>query len=188
MHLDQVIMTYNNMTHKILTFVLILFLFSCKKEKDENAMYKDLKISSENPEPPYNQLKYRITFPDTVQVNKPYQATIRFESDFDTILPPVQIDAVSDSTKTRLITFYHYVPVKPSMKNENDLILKDSTFIPNREFLVKNIVFKEKGTFTFCGLIYDEIMYNFYDNKGKRDSVHFARKKQQVFKDVVVID
>ncbi len=174
------------MTHKILIFVFIILLYSCKKDKQE--IDKEFKISSENPEPPYNQLKYRITFPDTVQVNKPYQATIRFESDFDTIIEPIQYINKIDSTKSRIITFYYFDHIKSPMKEENDLIIKDSMFIPNKEFLVKNIVFKEKGTFTFCGLIYDEIMYNFYDNKGKRDSVHFARKKQQIFKDVVVID
>ncbi len=176
------------MTYKILTFVLIFLLFSCKKEKDENAMYKDLKISSENPRPLYNQLKYRITFPDTVQVNKPYQATIKFESDFDTIIDPIQYIDVIDTTKIRTIIFYQFEPVEPSKTPKGNLILKDSTFVPNKKFTTKNIIFKKKGKFTFFGLINDEIMYNFYDNKGKRDSVHFARREQQVFKDVVVIE
>ena len=176
------------MSQKVLIFVVMVLLYSCKKEVDKDAMYKEIKISSENPQPPYNQLKYKMIFPDTIQINKAYEATITFESDFDTILPPVQIDAISDSTKTRLITFYHYKPIKSPMNDENNLILKDSMFVLNKEFDVKNIVFKEKGTFTFCGLIYDQIMYNFYDNKGKRDSVHFAIRKQQIFKNVVVID
>ncbi len=173
------------MTHKILTFVLIFLLFSCKKEIDKNAMYKELKISSENPEPPYNQLKYRMTFPDTVQVNKSYHAIIRFESDFDTIIDPIQYIDVIDTTKIRTIIFYQFEPTK---KPKENLILKDSIFVPNKEFLVKNIVFKEKGKFTFCGLINDEVVFEFYDSKGKRDSVHISRRKQQVFKDVVVID
>ncbi|MDN3706156.1 hypothetical protein QW060_03345 [Myroides ceti] len=174
------------MTHKIIIFVLMILLCSCKKDNED--IDENLKITSENPQPPYNQLKYKMIFPDTIQLNRPYEATIVFESDFDTILPPVQIDAISDSTKTRLITFYQFEPIKSPMKDENDLILKDSMFVLNKKFSVKNIVFKEKGTFTFCGLIFDEVMYNYYDNKGKRDSIHFTRRKQQIFKNVVVID
>ncbi|WP_448606647.1 hypothetical protein [Paenimyroides ceti] len=174
------------MSQKILIFVLMILLYSCKK--DEEEIDKDLKITSENPQPPFRQLKYKMVFPDTIQVNKPYEATIVFESDFDTIIEPIQYIEVIDTTKIRVITFYQFEPIKSPMKDENDLILKDSMFVPNKEFNVKNIVFKEKGTFTFCGLIYDEVMYNYYDNKGKRDSIHFTRRKQQIFKNVVVID
>lgn len=114
---------------------------------------------------------------------------IKFESDFDTIIPPIQIDeSLEDTTKTRLITFYYFEPIKSPMKSKTDLILIDSAFVLNKYFDLKNIVFKEKGEFTFCGLLEDRIMYNHYNEKGIRDSVHFSRLKQQIFKKVVVIE
>src|SRR5690606_16140383 len=100
----------------------------------------------------YNQLKYTFNLPDTVIVNKPYTATVEFQSDFDTIIDPVQINP-HDSAKMRLITFYNYEPVKATVKSNEKLILIDSTFVLNKSFDVNNIVFKEKGEFVFCGLI-----------------------------------
>ncbi len=176
------------MTRKILIFVLMILLYSCKKEVDKDAIYKDLKISSENPQPPYNQLKYKMIFPDTIQLNKPYEATIVFESDFDTIIEPIQYIEKIDTTRVRTIIFYQFEPIESSKKTKGNFVVKDSVFVPNKEFSVKNIVFKEKGAFTFCGLINDVIVFEFYDDRGKRDSVHIARRKQQIFKNVVVID
>jgi len=74
------------------------------------------------------------------------------------------------------------------MKSNEDLILKDSAFVLNKKFDIDSIVFKETGEFVFCGLIKDEIMYNHYNSKGIRDSVHFDRRMQQIFKKVVVIE
>src|SRR5690554_1099141 len=170
----------------IFYFLIVITLLSCDKKEEKNP-YLDIKISEEIPEIPYKQLKYKIKLPDTVRVNSVYKAIIEFESDFDTIMPPVQVDA-SDSTKVRLITFYHYEPIKSPMRSEEDLILKDSAFVLNKSFNVLNIVFNEIGEFVFCGLIYDEIMFNYYNKHGIRDSIYFARRKQQIFKKVVVIE
>ncbi|WP_448606658.1 hypothetical protein [Paenimyroides ceti] len=175
------------MTHKIIIFVLMILLYSCKKDKED--IDKNLKITSENPQPPYNQLKYKIILPDTLKVNKCYEAVITFESDFDTIIDPIQVSkALNDTTKTRLITFYNFFPVKSPMESQGNLIIKDSTFVLNKKFVIENILFKETGEFVFCGLIFDQIMYNHYNKKGVRDSVYFDRKRQQIFKKVVVID
>src|SRR5690554_1179814 len=168
-----------------LIFLGTFALLSCKKE--ERNTNERIKITSENPEPPYKQLKYKLLLPDTVYINKVYEAIIEFESDFDTIMPPVQVDA-SDSTKVRLITFYHYEPIKSPMRSEEDLILNDLAVVLNKSFNVENIEFNEVGEFFFCGLIYDEIMFNYYNKHGIRDSIYFARRKQQVFKKVVVIE
>jgi len=169
-----------------LIFLGTFALLSCKKE--ERNPYLDIKISEEIPEIPYKQLKYKMKLPDTLVVNNVYKATLEFESDFDTIIPPVQVDALSDSTKVRLITFYRFEPVRSPMKSNGDLILKDSAFVLNKRFDIDSILFKEKGEFVFCGLIEDRIMYNHYDEKGIRDSVHFARRRQQIFKKVVVVE
>src|SRR5690606_38639347 len=118
-----------------------------------------------------------------------YTATIEFESDFDKIIPPIQYDeALDDSTKMRLITYFNYEPVKASMKSLGELVRIDSTFVLNEKFEIENIVFKEKGEFIFHGFIKDVIMYNHYNDKGIRDTVYFDNLRQQIFKKVVVID
>ena len=158
-------------------FVLIT-LVSCVK-----------KVSKDFPEPYLTDLPYELILPDTVVVNKPYTATIKFESDFDAIIPPIQYDeALDDTTKMRLITYYYFEPVKAPMKSEGELVCTDSTFVLNKKFEIENIVFKEKGKFIFHGFIKDVIMYNHYNDKGIRDTVYFDNLRQQIFKKVVVID
>src|SRR5690554_267999 len=173
------------MTKPLIALCLCISLFSCKKEEKTN----NVDTNTESKEESYNQLNYTFNLPDTVIVNKPYQATIEFKSDFDTIIDPLQAGgaALEDPTKDRLITFYRFESFKHTMK-PTELVIIDTAFVLNKSFDINNIVFKEKGEFVFCGLIEDRIMYNHYNEKGIRDSVHFDRLKQEIFKNVVVID
>jgi len=155
---------------------LMVILYSCNK-----------KTYNDYPEVIHDELAYKLDLPDTVIVNKPYKVMVEFQSDFDTIMPAVQIDA-SDSTKVRLITYYRYEPVKAPMKSLSELVRIDSTFVLNKNFEIENFVFKEKGEFIFCGFIKDVIMYNHYNEKGIRDTVSFDHRKQQIFKKVVVVE
>ena len=164
------------MKNIILSGFLIITLYSCNK-----------KPYNEFPQVIHDELRYKLNLPDTVFVNKPYTVTIEFESDFDTIMPAVQVDA-SDSTKVRLITYYRYEPVRAPMESLRELIRIDSTFVLNKKFKFENTIFKEKGEFIFCGFIKDVIMYNHYNERGIRDTVHFEHRKQQIFKKVVVVD
>lgn|SRR5690606_4378725 len=167
------------MKKKIIALCICIFLFSCDK-----------KVSNEFPEILFDELQYKLNLPDTVIVNKPYQATIEFKSDFDKIIPPLQAggEALNDSTRSRLIYFYHYEPTSSSIKSISQLVLIDSTFVLNKSFDVNNIVFKEKGEFIFNGLIKDELMHSHYNEEGILDGVRFDRLKQQISKKVVVID
>jgi len=174
------------MTKPLIALCLCISLFSCKKEEKTN----NVDTNTESKEESYNQLNYTFNLPDTVIVNKPYQATIEFKSDFDTIIDPLQAGgaALEDPTKDRLITFYHYKPVKSTVKSNENLILIDSTFVLNKSFQVDNIVFKEKGEFVFCGLILDKMRYQGYNEQGILSSVRFERLKQQIRKKVVVVE
>ena len=177
------------MRKPIIIVSLCIFFFSCEKKSEKNP-YLDIKISSEITQAPYDQLEYTFNLPDTVLVNKLYKATIEFKSDFDTIIDPLQAGgaALEDPTKDRLITFYHYKPVKSTVKSNENLILIDSTFVLNKSFQVDNIVFKEKGEFVFCGLILDKMRYQGYNEQGILSSVRFERLKQQIRKKVVVVE
>jgi len=134
-----------------LIFLGTFALLSCKKE--ERNPYLDIKISEEIPEIPYKQLKYKMKLPDTLVVNNVYKATLEFESDFDTIIPPLQVDALSDSTKVRLITFYRFEPVRSPMKFNRDLILKDSAFVLNKSIDFDSMWCKKKKELVIRGLI-----------------------------------
>ena len=162
----------------ILYGLLAVTFFSCEK-----------KTANEFPRPVFNELEYKLNLPDTVVVNKPYKVTVEFKSDFDTIIDPIQAGAaLEDPTKDRLITFYHYEPVKAPMKSIDELVLIDSTFVLNKSFEVDNIVFKEKGEFVFCGLILDKVRYQGYNEQGILSSVRFEELKQQIFQKVVVVE
>jgi|SRR5690554_10958 len=171
-----------------LIFLGTFALLSCKKE--ETLIDKKPKISSENlPKSDEDGIKYKLRLPDTVLVNQPYKAVIEFESDFDTIVDPIQVNIRSttrDTTKTRVIVFYNFEPTKTPMQPH--LVLKDSTLVLNKSFEVDNIVFKEVGDFFYCGFIKDVIMYNHYNEGGIRDTVHFEERKQNILKKVVVVE
>src|SRR5690554_8028482 len=159
----------------ILSVFLISTFFSC-----------DRKVSNEFPEILFDELEYKFNLPDTVIVNKPYSAVIEFQSGFDSIIDPVQVNP-HDSTKVRLITYYRYEPVRSPMKSIGELIKIDSTFVLNKNFEI-SIVFREKGEFIYSGLIKDVIMHNHYNERGIRDTVSFEEFKQQIHKKVIVVE
>ncbi|MCP1997524.1 hypothetical protein [Flavobacterium sp. HSC-61S13] len=171
-------------------FLLLMFLLisiSCKKDRDEMILfekYKGIKLTEKRSKLSENSIKYALVFPDTVKVNQAYEAIFRFSSDFDNIVEPMV-----DTVNFRTITFNYYLPIKIGNKIENhDIVLKDSILIPNKLFVLENVRFTEKGSFVFLALIEDRIMYNFYNDSGKRDSIHYDRKIQEIKKKVVVID
>ncbi len=175
---------------KVKYFLLLLFLMlliSCKKDRHEKIFfekYKGIKLTEKRTKLSENSIKYALAFPDTVKVNQPYEAIFRFSSDFDTIVEPMV-----DTVVFRTITFNYYLPIKIGDKIENhDIVLKDSILIPNKLFVLENVRFTEKGSFVFLASIDDRIMYNFYNDSGKRDSIHYDRKIQEIKKKVVVID
>lgn len=183
---------------KYIFFSLSIFftLISCKKEiqniektgepRDNELVITrtPMNVGAKNA----HELKYRMILPETLKVNEPYKAVIEFESDFDTIVDPVQFAVKLDSTKPRVIQFYRYKPKKLSEKDIEEYVIIDSTFVSNKQFTVENIVFKEKGEYLFQGYLFDEIMYNFYNDKGKRDSIHFDQRRQMITKKVVVVE
>lgn len=170
------------------TFIILLTLFltSCvdRREKNKDYLkYKDIKITEDVPKTVHNDIKYELILPDTIKKGTSYDAIFNFKSEFDNITDPMK-----DSLRYRIITFYYFEPLKSPIKKEGvDLHIKDSIFIPNKKFILGNVKFKESGEHIFAALIKDEIMYSYYTGK-HRDSVHFSRKMQQVFKKVVVID
>lgn len=173
------------------TLFISLTLISCNKEKSNNneenliLTREPMVVGAKNA----NELIYKMYLPETLQVNKPYSAIIEFESDFDKIIDPLQAGgtALKDSMKSRVIQFFQYEPLKLSETTEK-YITKDSVLVLNKRFTVDNILFKEKGEYLFQGYLLDEIMYNFYNEKGIRDSIHFDQRRQMITKKVVVVD
>lgn len=179
-----------------MTLCICFAFISCKKEEVDNIKHRensgeDISITRESistPAEDANELKYRLILPETLQANKPYNAVIEFESDFDKIIDPIQYVTKLDSTKPRVVQFFLYEPRKLSERENKKYIIVDSSFVSNKKFTVDNIIFEEKGEYLFQGFLFDEIMYNFYDEKGIRDSIHFDQRRQVITKKVVVID
>ncbi|QQU04950.1 hypothetical protein [Myroides odoratus] len=166
-------------------FLIVILLLSCKKKEKQPEEYKGIQLTESLSESLSGNITYTLNLPDTLKVNELYDAIFKFDSPFDTIVDPM----VSDSIKFRTIKFSYYQPLKIGNKiMENDIVLKDSVYIPNKEFILGNVKFKEKGKFLFLVSIEDQIMYNFYNNQGKRDSIHFDRIFEEIKKEVVVIE
>src|SRR5690554_3481937 len=113
------------MKKPLIALCLCISLFSCEK-----------KVSNGFPEILFDELEYKFNLPDTLIANKLYSATIEFKSDFDKIINPLQArgDALKDSTKARLIYFYHFEPIQFPMKSNENFVLKDSSFVLNKSF------------------------------------------------------
>lgn len=163
-----------------LLLIAIVF-FSCIKkqqEKDEFEEYKGLQLTESLSKSLKGNISYTLELPDTLKVNQPYQAVFKFDSPFDTIVDPM----VSDSIKFRILTLFYYKPIKVGVKNkDDDFVIKDSVYIPNKLFTLGNIKFEEKGKYVFLVLMEDQIMYNFY-KEGKRDSIHYDRIFEEISK------
>ncbi|WP_286462596.1 hypothetical protein [Myroides sp. 1372] len=169
-----------------LIFMMTL-LSSCERKqekKDKFEEYKGMQLTETLSESIRGNISYTLELPDTLRVNQPYDAVFNFDSPFDTIVDPM----VQDSIKFRILTMFYYKPIKVGVKNNNsDFVIKDSIYIPNKEFILGNVRFKEKGRYLFLVLIEDQIMYNFY-KEGKRDSIHYDRIFEEITKEVVVIE
>lgn len=166
-------------------FLVFLFLTSCNKKKEDFfEKYKGIKLTESISKSLGGNISYRLDFPDTVRVNQPYEAIFEFDSPFDKIVEPME-----DTITYRSIKLSYFNPIKLGNKIlESDIVLKDSVYIPNKEFILGNVRFNEKGKFLFSVLIEDKIMYNYYNSNGKRDSVHFDRIFEEIKKEVVVIE
>lgn len=172
---------------KIVSFFLIVVLFfSCKEKKvDQFEEYKEIRLTESRSKNLHGNISYTLTLPDTLKISQPYDIVFNFDSPFDTIVDPM----VVDSLKFRTLTMFYYNPIKVGVKNKNDVFkAKDSILIPNKHFTLENLKFEEKGKYLFLVLIFDEIMYNYYNSEGLRDSVHFDRIFEEIKKEVVVID
>ncbi len=166
-------------------FVIMIFFLSCEKKKGQSEEHKGIQLTESLSESLSGNITYILDLPDTLRVNELYDAIFNFDSPFDTIVDPM----VSDSIQYRTIKFSYYQPLKLGNKIlESDIVLKDSVYIPNKEFILGNIKFDEKGKYLFLVSIEDQIMYNFYNDKGKRDSIHFDRIFEEIKKEVVVIE
>lgn len=172
---------------KIFGLILLVILFSSceKKQKKERELEEntEIKLTESLSKSLTGNIKYTLEFPDTLRVNESYQAVFKFNSPFDAI-----VDPMVDTITFRTIKLSYYKPLELGTKiNEDDIVLKDSVYIPNKLFVLGNIKFDKKGKFLFLVLIEDEIMYNYY-NKGLRDSVHIDRIFEEIKKEVIVID
>lgn len=185
-----------NIKNILIVLFVCIFYFSCKKEDSNNKVNKneekELVITRAPVSTPVsaleaNELKYKLILPETLQVNKSYTAIIEFESDFDKIVDPIQYAVELDSTKDRLVQFF-YAPYKLPLNNNQEDRKIEPVYVSNKKFKVENIVFRDKGDHMFEGYIFDEIRYISYDNKGKRDSIHFDQRRQMIKKKVVVVD
>lgn len=169
---------------KIGIFLIMIMFYSCEKKGNQPEEYKGIQLTESLSESLGGNINYTLELPDTLKVNQPYDAVFYFDSPFDTIVEPMV-----DTINFRSIKFSYYKPIKLGNKIlKSDIVLKDSVYIPNKEFILGNVKFEEKGRYLFLVLIEDQIMYNFYNNKGKRDSIHFDRIFEEIKKEVVVIE
>jgi len=163
----------------VISIIIIYLLFSCNNKENISGEYKNVKLT----ESISDDVRYTLIFPDTLRINKSYNAIFKFDSPFDKIVEPFE-----DTVNFRTITFFYYNPIEIGRKNKNGLMLKDSILISNKEFVLQNIKFSKKGNFLFLAMIEDQIMYNFYNKVGKRDSIHIERKIMEIKKEIVIIE
>ncbi|MDR0228908.1 MAG: hypothetical protein LBI72_07580 [Flavobacteriaceae bacterium] len=172
----------------ISVFLVLLFLISCsktQKKEEELEKYNGMTLTESRSKTLKGNISYTLDLPDTLKVNQAYEAGFKFDSPFDKIVEPM---VSNDSLKFRIITMFYFKPIKVGVKNkESDFVIKDSIYIPNKEFTLENFKIGEKGKYVFLVLIEDKIIYYYY-SKGIRDSIHYDRIFEEITKEVVVIE
>lgn len=173
---------------RIVSLFLFLILFiSCEKKRKKEEFYEEYKgmqLTESRTKTLRGNIAYTLDLPDTLKLNQPYDVVFKFNSPFDTIVSPMV-----DTINFRTITMFYYNPIKVGVRNIDAAFkAKDSILIPNKLFTLGNFKIEEKGKYLFLVVIHDEIMYNYYNDKGKRDSIHYDRIFEEITKEVVVIE
>lgn len=166
---------------------VMIMISSCTKKTKVNDFeeYRGMKLTESRTKSIHGNISYTLDLPDTLRVNQLYDVVFNFNSPFDTIVDPM----VSDSLKFRAITMFYYKPIKVGVKNkDSDFVIKDSMYIPNKQFILGNFKIEDTGKYVFLVLIEDQIMNYHYNSEGKNDSVHFDRIFEEITKEVVVIE
>ncbi|MBB1149451.1 hypothetical protein H4K35_04755 [Myroides sp. NP-2] len=167
--------------------LFLLLLISCEKKQKKEDFYEEyngMQLTESRTKTLRGNITYTFDLPDTLKVNQAYDIVFKFDSPFDTI-----VDPMVDTINFRTITMFYYNPIKVGERNEDIAFkAKDSILIPNKLFTLGNFKIEDKGKYLFFVVIHDEIMYNYFNDKGKRDSVHFDRIFEEIKKEVVVIE
>lgn len=168
---------------KILILILIFFFLSSCEKKKEFEEYKGIKLTESRTKTLRGNINYTLDLPDTLKVNQSYDVVFKFDSPFDKIVAPMV-----DTVNFRTITMFYYEPIREGIKNDDSAFkAKDSILIPNKLFILGNFKIKKEGKYLFLVMIHDEIMYNYYNNTGKRDSIHYDRIFEEITKEVLVV-
>ena len=151
---------------------LLLFFFFSLSGCKEKLIKEELRPSEE--------INYVFNLSDTIKKGESIDGIIYYSSDLDTIT-----NSFHDTINYRIVTFLLYEPLA---ENEKKIVLKDSLRIRDKKIEIKDLLFTKTGKYRITGLITDVVLMNYFDSSGKRDSFRYINKKQEVEKEVFVIE
>ncbi|MFN3968877.1 hypothetical protein [Flavobacterium sp.] len=159
---------------RVILLFVSLVIFSCKK-----------KDAIETKKHTQERIKYKVQFPDTVIVNKPYNGVIKYQSSLDTVTT-----TFDDKKKNRYVLFFMTITQNPNYDEKHLKQIFSDTFgaSNNREIDIENIQFNKPGIFYIDGIINDYVVIDL-DKKNKEGTkiVREIEDEKRVTHKVVVI-
>lgn len=182
MEANKIIIRKSNIFKLTLLLCLIVFV-SCKENTDVflEAPKKDLEREFE--------IDYKISFPDTVYVNKEYEGKIFYKSILDTVTTSFE-----DKEKERYTILYLKLISKYVYNDFDFEKFKKTSKLQygatnNREISFDKIKFDSIGTYFLNGVIQDFVVIDLKikDENGE-DMFRIIEKQEEILHRVVVID
>jgi len=166
-----------------IAILLSVFITSCKEDADGVFAAPEIESKKEF------EIDYKISFPDTVYVNKEYDGKIFYKSILDTVTTSFE-----DKEKERytilylkLLSNYVYDDFDFEKFKKTSKLKYGAT--NNREISFDKIKFDSIGTYYINGVIQDFVVIDLKEkNENGEDMVRLIEKQEEILHKVVVVD
>lgn len=166
-----------------IAILLSVFITSCKENTDGVLAAPEIESKREF------EIDYKISFPDTVYVNKEYDGKIFYKSILDTVTTSFE-----DKEKERytilylkLLSNYVYDDFDFEKFKKTSKLKYGAT--NNREISFDKIKFDSIGTYYINGVIQDFVVIDLKEkNENDEDMVRLIEKQVEILHRVVVVD
>lgn len=157
--------------------VIVLAVNSCNKTKKDHG-----KQTSENI---IDEISYRISFPDTVKLNKLYNGKVFYKSQLDSITTSFKD---SDKSRYTLLMQYQTKDINYDFAELSKRVKDTFGALNNREIPFYDVKFNSIGVNYIDGIIYDSVILDTIRGEKKpTDVLPMKRRYRRITKKVIVV-
>jgi hypothetical protein len=170
-------------------FILLLIIFSCKKNDD--AIEKETVVKKneiENKIFSNNLVQFEFDFPDTVCINKSYNGKIKYRGILDTITTDFNLEGDSPKSRYIMFLFTKTKNIDYNIKHLSKIKLDTIGALDNNTILLSDMKFTELGVNYIDGIINDNVFIDLKrkDKNGENLSRAITDEVRATYKIVVI--